>query len=180
MVSGGGIANEPPGDAISTLSLQPVANMSATRLYAVFDLKGGQVVHAVAGKREQYGPLRSQLTNSTEAGAIARAVTAQWGIDHAYIADLDAIAGRSNDYAAIDAILSAGMRVVLDVGIGTVAQAELVLRRWGQREALRGIVVPLECTCDERGWSQLVNLIGAGRAVFSLDLMAGRPMVRAE
>ncbi len=127
------------------------------RIYAVLDLKGGQVVHGVAGQRDRYRPIASCLTDSSSPAAVARAFVDSCAIRDAYVADLDAIAGEPPDLAALAAIAAAGMRIIVDAGIGTLRQAQPLLDFDDAHAALSGIVVGLESTADQRQWPALVE-----------------------
>lgn len=146
------------------------------RIYAVLDLKGGQVVHGVAGQRDSYRPIVSCLTESSSPAEVARAFVDSCAIRDAYVADLDAIAGEPPDLAALHAIAEAGMRIIVDAGIGTPQQAQPLLDFDDSHVALSGIVIGLESTGDQRQWPALVDLIGSQRAVLSLDLKDGQPL----
>jgi HisA/HisF family protein len=64
----------------------------------VLDLKDCMVVHARAGKREDYQPLETPFGSPGDAIAIARALIAVTGSPALYVADLDAIAGTGNHF----------------------------------------------------------------------------------
>ena len=83
----------------------------------VIDLKRGQVVHAIAGNREQYAPLRSQIVDSIHPGRVAKAVCEYVACRDLYVADLDAIAGHAPDYNSYAAIENAGAEIWLDAGV---------------------------------------------------------------
>ncbi len=142
--------------------------------YAVMDLHAGQVVHAVAGQRECYQPIRSRLAAFADPHQVAAAVTRRWGIRAAYVADLDALAGAEPDVNSVRAIMAAGMQVILDAGVGDSERAAQVLAGFSDEPALSGIVVALESCRSPDGWAALVTQIGAERAVFSLDLRTGQ------
>ena len=59
----------------------------------VLDLKQGLVVHGVAGRRDEYQPIVSRLTNSARPLDVAKALREHFGFDQLYLADLDAIRG---------------------------------------------------------------------------------------
>ena len=141
-----------------------------TTTLAVMDLQAQQVVHAVAGQRDRYRPLRSPLVASSEPYAVACALAQRYDLDTAYVADLDAIAGERADADSIRAIMAAGMRVILDAGIGDLQRATDVLELLGTRQELVGVVVALESCRGAEHWPELVTRIGTQRAVFSLDL----------
>lgn len=70
----------------------------------VIDIKSGQVVRAIAGRREQYHPLSSKLCDSSEPQAIIEALRALHPFDTFYLADIDRIMGWGDNRAAIAAL----------------------------------------------------------------------------
>ena len=65
------------------------------RIIPVMDVMNGAVVRAVGGRRSEYRPIVSRLTDSTEPLAVAKALLAATGAGEIYVADLDAIQGGS-------------------------------------------------------------------------------------
>ncbi|HAO25432.1 MAG TPA: hypothetical protein DCQ49_10160 [Methylophaga sp.] len=65
----------------------------------VIDLMGGKVVHARGGQREQYLPIKSQLTSSVYPHAVIKQLLTWFSFPVIYIADLDAIENGSIDKA---------------------------------------------------------------------------------
>lgn len=61
----------------------------------VIDVMGGVVVRAVGGRREEYRPLVSRLTDSTDPVEVARVLLDATGSKVLYVADLDAITERA-------------------------------------------------------------------------------------
>ncbi len=61
------------------------------RIIPVIDLMGGVVVRAVAGRRHEYRPIRSQLVDSPDPPHVARRLLEASGATEFYVADLDAI-----------------------------------------------------------------------------------------
>lgn len=57
---------------------------------------GGQVVHAYAGRRDEYQPLKSVLCKSSQPEAVVEGLLALYPFRRMYIADLDAILGRGD------------------------------------------------------------------------------------
>jgi phosphoribosylformimino-5-aminoimidazole carboxamide ribotide isomerase len=71
--------------------------MSASlKVIPVLDLIDGQVVRAVAGKRDDYQPLKSALCDSSRPDAVLDGLLALYPFRRIYIADLDAILGRGD------------------------------------------------------------------------------------
>jgi phosphoribosylformimino-5-aminoimidazole carboxamide ribotide isomerase len=142
----------------------------------VFDLLGGQVVRGVAGRRKEYRPVQSRLCDSAQPADVARAMVGRFGFNEAYVADLDAIAGRAPDWAAYDAIAEAGLRLWIDAGIGSVKQAEQLLGWDRDRRRLARLVAGLESIPTPDDMPDLMSVCGSERVVFSLDLKAGKPL----
>jgi phosphoribosylformimino-5-aminoimidazole carboxamide ribotide isomerase len=86
------------------------------RILPVLDLLGGRVVHAVAGRRGEYRPVRSGLCRGSAPLDVARAFRDRLGLDELYVADLDGITG-SPGGRPCEPLLADGFRVWLDAGI---------------------------------------------------------------
>ena len=102
----------------------PPTGRRTPRLIPVLDVMGGRVVRAVGGRRTEYQPIRSRLTESTEPVTVAKALLATTSAAELYVADLDAITGRMpfalavlHEICAITAPLwlDSGLREVIDV-----------------------------------------------------------------
>ena len=62
------------------------------KIIPVMDLINEKVVHGIAGKRNEYQPLKnSVITNSADPLIVARDYTEKLGLNWIYIADLDLI-----------------------------------------------------------------------------------------
>ena len=68
----------------------------------VIDIRQGQVVHAVEGQRQDYHPLKTSLSTSISPENIVQAFINSYPFKTIYIADLDAIEGRSNNNLIIE------------------------------------------------------------------------------
>ena len=68
----------------------------------VIDIHHGQVVHAIEGQRQQYRPLRTSISESNSPENIVQAFINSYPFKTIYIADLDAIEGRTNNNQLID------------------------------------------------------------------------------
>jgi HisA/HisF family protein len=147
------------------------------RFLPVLDIQNGIVVRAIAGRRSEYRPLVSRLTNSTDPLTVAEAIRDHYGWSEIYIADLDSIAacGLATNLAAYERFHAAGFNLWLDAGVRTVEDADRLASA-----GVEHIVVGLETIRGPAEWRTIVERIGAERAVFSLDLRAGEPIVSAE
>jgi phosphoribosylformimino-5-aminoimidazole carboxamide ribotide isomerase len=144
------------------------------RLIPVIDLRGGIVVRAMGGRRSEYRPLTTCLTDDPTPARLAAIFSERFGTSDIYVADLDAIAGREPNQVEWRAIAAAGLRLWLDAGIATVAAAgEIAALSWPQPPV---VIVGLETLRDPRELPAILNSLGPENAAFSLDLRAGRPI----
>lgn len=145
----------------------------------VIDLQGGLAVHAVAGERDRYRPIvRPELSEPT---AVA---LADWyrslGVDLIYLADLEAIAGQPPAVEVYRDLLAAGHRLWVDAGVEDAARGARLAELAEGGRSLDAVIVAGESLGHPDDLAKLVDRFGPQRMVFSLDLKAGRPRVRAE
>ncbi|HEX4130837.1 MAG TPA: HisA/HisF-related TIM barrel protein [Pirellulales bacterium] len=132
------------------------------RVIPVLDLLGGCVVRGIAGRRSEYRPVRSALCRDAQPATVARALVEHFGFNQAYVADLDAIAGREPDRASYDAIAACGLQLWIDAGAR--AASTITASR---------MVVGSESIDGPEGVAELLAAVGPERFVFSLDLHDG-------
>lgn len=98
------------------------------RILPVLDILGGIVVRALAGRRSEYRPLVSRLTESTDPVTVAGAIRERFGWSEFYVADLDAIiAHRFPDNIRVyERLRAAGFRLWLDAGVREPADANRI------------------------------------------------------
>jgi HisA/HisF family protein len=97
------------------------------KIVPVIDLKGGVVVHARRGRRDEYAPLRSPLIDGCEPVAVARALCAICRTSTLYVADLDARGGAPVDEATLAAV-AADSEPWVDAGATTSERAAALQR----------------------------------------------------
>lgn len=148
------------------------------QVVAAIDLMAGRVVRGVGGRRKDYQPIRSRLTPTSNPGDVAVALRRQFGISIAYVADLDAIAGGPFDVDSYRQIAAAGWQLWVDAGVGDLRRGEQFLNAIESVAAVQGVVVGLESLTDRRVLADLLRLVGPQRAMFSLDMQAGRLLTR--
>lgn len=144
------------------------------RILPVIDLQNGLVVRGVAGRRQEYRPLVSQLTSSCQALEVARAFRDRLGLNEVYLADLDAIAGGPPSYNAYADIQCLGISLWLDAGIREASMAAPLARAGIER-----IVLGLETIAAPTVLEEVGREWGFERIVFSLDLRDGTPIGNA-
>jgi phosphoribosylformimino-5-aminoimidazole carboxamide ribotide isomerase len=87
------------------------------RIIPVLDVMNGQVVRAIGGRRDEYRPIVSKLTTSTDPVEVAKALLAASGVGELYVADLDAITGGAVSQAVLRLCQELAVPVWLDVGV---------------------------------------------------------------
>lgn len=137
----------------------------------VLDLLNGVVVRGVAGRRETYRPVESQICSSADPLAVAQAFRDHFGLERLYIADLDAILHRQPNFDTYRLLANAGFATWVDAGIAHPGLAATVLDAGAD-----AVIAGLESTPSPDLLGQLVQACGAQRVVFSLDLLGGRPL----
>jgi phosphoribosylformimino-5-aminoimidazole carboxamide ribotide isomerase len=140
----------------------------------VLDLKGGIVVRGIGGRRAEYQPLVSTIAQTPEPREVAMGLVRQFGFQRAYVADLDAIAGSQPNCEAYRAIEAAGLALWIDAGAGDINRARAIAARCAS------VVIGLESLDSPAALVEILDAIGEHRAVFSLDLMRGRPLTRID
>jgi phosphoribosylformimino-5-aminoimidazole carboxamide ribotide isomerase len=140
----------------------------------VIDLRGGHAVHARAGSRDRYQPVLTVAGTPIDAGdaiALARIYVEQLHIGELYVADLDALAGRSPHAGLVADIAAIGVPLMLDAGVSAADRA-----RQARDLGAARVVVALETLADFGALREVCGAIGADRVAFSLDLRDGRPV----
>jgi len=142
-------------------------------IIGVIDIRDGQAVHAVAGERERYAPVRTAagVTVAGDAVALARVYRDRLRVRELYVADLDAIIDARPQDDLVRRVIGAGIPVWLDAAIASVEQAQRVARLGAAR-----VVVGLETLESWPSLAGIVTAAGSGRVVFSLDLRARQPL----
>jgi phosphoribosylformimino-5-aminoimidazole carboxamide ribotide isomerase len=146
--------------------------VEAVRVIPVLDLKSGLAVHARAGDRAHYQPLRSLLHDSPDPLELARAYRERLGLREIYLADLDAISGRPPDLPLIEILVERGMTVWLDAGVREARDVGALVAA-----GVSQVVLGLETLRGPDHIRAIVEQFGTNRVVFSLDMRDGRPVV---
>jgi phosphoribosylformimino-5-aminoimidazole carboxamide ribotide isomerase len=129
----------------------------------VLDLKQGVVVHARMGRRDEYRPIETPLSATSDPVDVARGLLRVHSFATLYVADLDAIARNGDNHAALTRLRAAFPQVTLwvDNGICDCCSARDWLEAgWGQ------LVLGSE---TQRDRTVVRHLAGDARVVLSLD-----------
>ena len=141
------------------------------RIIPVIDLKGGHVVRAVGGRRDEYRPIRSRLVDSSCPELIARTFRDRLNLYELYVADLDAIAGAEPAWDVYRTLAGMDLGLMVDAGVRDVATAQAV-----QQAGSSGVVVGLETVRGPHMLREIIGRIGCDAVWFSLDLKNGQPL----
>lgn len=130
----------------------------------VIDLKGGIVVHAKAGHRDQYLPLQSLITSSIQLTEVIADLLTFFPFKTIYIADLDCISGVGIDWAYYHTIVSQFPSVSfwLDAGVR------------GADEIAQIAQLDLLPVVGSESLTTLTDLQDNDQFILSLDFKAGR------
>lgn len=104
--------------------------MAATlRIIPVLDLKGGLVVRARAGHRDEYNPIETPLAVGSDPVAVAEGLRSLYPFDAFYCADLDSIERRAPNAGAITRLseMSDAPTIWLDAGFDRGRDIEAAL-----------------------------------------------------
>ncbi len=148
------------------------------RVIPVLDIRQSQVVRGVAGRRDEYKPLVSPLCPGSQVAELAKAFRQQFSFELAYLADLDALAGGEPSWNDYEAVLGAGLDLMVDAGITNLTDAQRLADFVSGERKIRHLVVALESLAEGVQLRELVQTVGSRRLVFSLDLVDGRPLTR--
>jgi phosphoribosylformimino-5-aminoimidazole carboxamide ribotide isomerase len=148
------------------------------QLIPVLDVAGGVAMHAQAGDRSRYVPLRSDLIPGRDGDPVAllQSFYTDLGVHECYVADLDAIQGGAIQRTLIRqlAAFHTGFAGALMVDAGThLPGGALEVLSCGASE----VVVGLETLHGFADLAAIVRVAGPSRVVFSLDLRLGNPVV---
>ena len=97
------------------------------KIIPVIDVLNGVVVHGIRGERKRYQPLKSTLCTSADPVDIALTFESL-GFSSLYLADLDAILGKSANFNIYSQIMTqTRLDLMVDAGTSDIAKAEKVL-----------------------------------------------------
>jgi len=143
------------------------------KVIPVIDILNGVVVHAVRGKRREYKPLQSCLTNSVDPVEVAKMFKAL-GFHELYVADLDAIIDCSTDFQVLKRIVDeTGLELLVDAGITSIERAKVLLD-----SGVSKLIIGTETLQHKKFVKDAVELFGSERVLVSLDLRGEKVIVK--
>lgn len=149
-----------------------VRSACAVKVIPVIDLLNGVVVRGVAGNRSAYRPVKSRLAVSADPSVVLAAFEDQLPVTSCYLADLDALEGRSANRCVLAELTRSPLELIVDAGVTNSDDVqELLDLGVGQ------VVVASETLPGPNVAADLVRHFGRERLIFSLDLKNQRPLV---
>ncbi|WP_459556120.1 HisA/HisF-related TIM barrel protein [Lacunimicrobium album] len=98
------------------------------QIIPVIDIKAGSVVHAIAGQRERYRPIESQLFEGSDPRDFADGFL-RLGYSRLYVADLDGIVNGQPNVAILHDLKTMPINLLVDVGIRSTSHLHQVLNQ---------------------------------------------------
>jgi len=134
------------------------------KIIPVIDVLNAVAVHGIRGERERYQPLKSTLCRSADPLAIALAFESL-GFSSLYLADLDAILGKSANFNIYRQIVTqTRLDLMVDAGIADITRAEVLATEVSK------IVIGSETLGSLDFLGQAVKAFGEDKIVVSIDL----------
>ena len=134
----------------------------------VLDLMIGQIVLAQGGNRDEYRPVHTRLTGSSQPLDVAQAIFNQTGCNWLYLADIDTFAGAAPSWQIYESLLERGFGLWIDADWLTNDRHLQIADRLNL-ERLK-IIVSSETLSSVEQFSVFETLISNGVSViFSLD-----------
>ena len=145
------------------------------KIIPVIDVLNGIAVHGIGGERKHYQPLKSLLCKSSEPLEIASAFDSL-GFSSLYVADLDAILGKSANFDVYHKIMAKTcLDLMVDAGTSDIEKAETVLKN-----NISKIVIGSETLKSLDFVSQAVDAFGEDKIVVSIDQKKGKLLSASE
>ena len=145
------------------------------KIIPVIDILNGVAVHAVRGRRKEYQPLKSILCDSADPVAVASAFKT-CGFEELYVADLDAIMGKGENFSALEKITEkTGLWLMVDAGISDLNQARQLFQR-----KVSKIIIGTETLPNLDFVKEAIESFGSDKVIVSLDLKEGKVLSKSE
>jgi phosphoribosylformimino-5-aminoimidazole carboxamide ribotide isomerase len=145
--------------------------MGQAEIIPVMDIMKGQVVHGIAGKRNEYRPIKSRIVEGAAPIDVAEAFKRVFGVDRIYIADLDAIRGIGDNFSVVTEIAdSTGLKILLDGGAGNAGDIGRLLQT-----GIQSAIVATETLASKEDLIEIQQIYGKS-VIGSLDLMNGKTL----
>ena len=145
------------------------------KIIPVIDVLNAIAVHGIRGQRKRYQALKSSLCKSADPLDIVLTFESL-GFDSLYLADLDAILGKSVNFSIFKEIMTkTSLDLMVDAGIADINKARKVIKT-----GVSKIVVGSETLSSLDFVSQAINAFGENNVVVSIDQKGGKVLSVSE
>ena len=146
----------------------------------VLDLMIGQIVLAKAGNRDEYRPVETPLTFSSQPLDVAKAIFSQTSCDWLYLADIDSFAGANLNWRVYNQLLNHGFGLWIDAQWLKGDRLSQIAEKIEKRERLK-IILSSEALSSVDQFSKFEELKAIGiDPIFSLDQKGGSTITQGE
>jgi phosphoribosylformimino-5-aminoimidazole carboxamide ribotide isomerase len=145
------------------------------QILPVIDIKNGIAVRGVAGERDVYRAVESDLSPDAQVPNIAHAFREHFGLSELYIADLDAILDGTLNLPLFRELQENGFELLIDAGLRDVERAQKIMNA-----GAKAVICGLETSPGPRHVEELLSTFGPEKVIFSLDMKNGLPMCDPE
>jgi len=142
------------------------------KIIPVIDVLNSVVVHAVRGNRKEYQPLKSVLTSSVDPVEVVFAFRSQ-GFSELYIADLDAILGKTPNFDLYSCISHMGISLMVDAGVTDVQTVKKL-----QKCGVSKIIIGTETLQSTDFIKDALQQVGVNQIIVSLDIKDGKVLTQ--
>ena len=141
------------------------------KILPVLDLLDGIVVRGVAGKRNAYRPVESQLVDNADPILVAEAFRNHFGLTELYLADLDAILHDRPNLPIYKELIDHGFELIVDAGLRDTDRAGALFAH-----GVSAVIAGLETIPSPELLTDLTRTFHSDKILFSLDLKNGEPL----
>ncbi|MCL2868643.1 MAG: HisA/HisF-related TIM barrel protein [Candidatus Bathyarchaeota archaeon] len=138
------------------------------KIIPVIDILNNITVHAIKGNRQKYQPLKSALTTSINPIEIATVFKSQ-GFSNLYIADLDAILGKTPNFNLYTQLAHMGFTLMIDAGVTNIDTIKK-LKNCGTSK----IIIGTETLTNTNLIKEAIEQIGTEHIIVSLDMKTNK------
>ena len=141
------------------------------KIFAI-DIKCGKVVKAYAGARFNYKPLILKKKDFSDADFVIKNVIQKFGITEIYIADLDSIENKNNNWAMIKKLVKKNQKInfLIDSGFNSISNLRLINQMSLQSDS----VISLDFLNKKKNYFFSKKLVADKFILMSIKQVGGR------
>lgn len=157
----------------SNINFQHPKRKSRVQIIPVVDIKNGVPVHAIAGKRDDYRPIKNSRFDTGSVIGLCAQIISEFEPTYFYIADLDAIEQDCVNYPLLNDLLHLPTHWLFDVGLKTAAELISIQKHLSPAENWSAIFGSESLSSMEQ-LKRATEKNDVSRIVFSCDFRNGQ------